>query len=575
MRIQIAIAMLLLTALTGCFGPFTRFQSAEESERDKDLEVPLVGDMASSVPIGMEQISGVGLVTGLDGTGHSPQGPARILLEKQLLKQKIERVKDALDSPNNALVMVSALVPPGHRKGEPLDVEVTLPPNSRTTSLRGGYLHDCPLREYKARNNETVAGNILAHAQGSLLVGLGAPNSEIELRRGQAWEGGVFLGERPFYLRMKKGDKSYRVTQAVANRLNNLFREDPHKRQPLHDRLQSLDGVSEQLNQKFDPAAVNRGEVARAINAETLAISVPYAYRLNPERYVRIAQLVPLQETPEQRPKYRQRLLKMLLDPQETLKAAWRLEALGQDSIASLKKGLQSGDPLVRFAAAESLTYLGNVAGVEELARLAERHQPLRHWSLLALANLDESVSRAKLAELLDRPDPELRSGAFVAFRLLDRADPRSRDERLGAELLNEGYWLHQVAPQSTPLVYMSLSKRAEIVLFGRNVALTPPVKILAGPEFTITAERLDKRCTVSRIGAKGGVRHASSSLQVDDVLRTMAELGAQYPDVVEFLRKADERKCLNCPLRINNLPEPVPLETLAESGRDPQFLRD
>jgi hypothetical protein len=230
---------------------------------------------------------------------------------------------------------------------------------------------------------------------------------------------------------------------------------------------------------------------------------------------------------------------------------------------------------LVRFTSAEALTYLGSTAGVAPLAELAERHQQVRFWALLALANLDESVTRGKLAELLERPDTELRCGAFKALRMLDRTDPRSRDERLGAELLNDGYWLHQVAPQSPPMAYMSLSKRAEIVLFGGDVKLTPPVKILAGPEFTITAARFDKSCTVSRIDSKGSARQSEAPMQLAEVLRTMADLGAQYPDVVEFLRKADERKCLNCPLRINTLPEPVPIATLEQAGRDPNCLRN
>ena len=35
MRAQVWFALVLLAALSGCFSPFTRFQSAEESEREE------------------------------------------------------------------------------------------------------------------------------------------------------------------------------------------------------------------------------------------------------------------------------------------------------------------------------------------------------------------------------------------------------------------------------------------------------------------------------------------------------------------------------------------------------------
>ena len=65
------------------------------------------------------------------------------------------------------------------------------------------------------------------------------------------------------------------------------------------------------------------------------------------------------------------------------------------------------------------------------------------------------------------------------------------------------------------------------------------------------------------------------ASLQVDDILRRMVELGAQYADVVDFLRKADQRGCLSCPLRRDMLPEGIAVDVLADAGSDASLLRD
>ena len=593
MDVRIWLTACVFLVLGGCLHPTLRTQSAEETERDKDLDVRIIGDVVEVTNLGLLQLSGVGLVTGLDGTGGMPpKGYFRDLLEKELLKQKIPNVKAVLESKNNALVLVSAIVPPGLRKGEPLDLEITLPRDSRASSLQGGYLQTCSLRNYAPNQNAMpTSGHILARGHGPLLVGLGDPSEAVELKRARIWEGGTFLTDQPFYLRMKQDGKSYQVANIVTQRLNHLFRDDARPQSgQIQQQLLLLDDVTQQLNHKFDDS-----DLAHAITNGIIILNVPYAYRLNPDRYLRVAQLVPLRELQEQRNRYRQRLARMLLDPQDTIKAALRLEALGNESVPVLKKGLDNPHPLVRFAAAESLAYLGVAGSVEELARLAEKHVPVRGPCLLALANLDENVTRAKLTELLELPDPRLRYGAFFALRLLSnvslktweqalaqddtrllqKIDAVDLDPRLGGEMLNRSFWLHMVAPRSTPMIHVSLAKRAEIVLFGSDIRMVTPVRLRAGPEFTVTAEKFDDRCTVSRISAKVGNRQCPCSLQVGDVLRAMAEMGADYPDIVEFLRKADERHCLSCPLHIDAVPESISVDELEKGGRDPNFLRD
>ena len=68
------------------------------------------------------------------------------------------------------------------------------------------------------------------------------------------------------------------------------------------------------------------------------------------------------------------------------------------------------------------------------------------------------------------------------ALRILDEG----ADEVAG-EMLADSFWLHKAAPRSSPLIHVSTSQRAEIVFFGEQPRLVPPLKIVAG-EFTVTA---------------------------------------------------------------------------------------
>lgn len=572
---------LMLLALLGCFHPHGRLPTESDAGPDLDLsEVRTVGELADQVgnadPI---VVSGYGLVTGLEGTGGSPPGMYRTLLEGQLRKQGVRQPKQLLDSPDNALVLVSALIPPGCRKGDPIDVDVWLPEGSKATSLRGGYLHPCPLKNFanqKDLNPEKadrlLQGHTLASARGPLLVAFGGGDEEPELRRARIWEGATTNLDRPFYLILKKDRKFYSVSNAVAERINLNFPDDPRKQNSVrrYKDLILLGVVTDDINDKFDGPHVThaRTETAKATTKEVITIRVPYAYRHNQERYLRVVRLIPLREAPELQAAYREKLHRMLLDPAQTVVAALRLEALGKESVPALKDGLKSEHALVRFASAEALTYLGSTAGAEELASLAERFPALRGYALTALASLDENVCRNKLGELMASPDVEVRYGAFRALYLLDETDAR-----LGATQVG-GFWLHRVAPRSPGLVHFAARKRAEVVLFGEDPALAPPFRILAGPEFTVTAEPGDDRCTVSRISARHD-RKLQCSLRLEDVLTAMAELGAQYPDAVELLRKAGDRRCVTCAVRVNALPDAVSVEALAEGGRDPNFLKE
>src|SRR5262249_2219855 len=283
----------------------------------------------------------------------------------------------------------------------------------------------------------------------------------------------------------------------------------------------------------------------------------PPQYRLNKERFLRVVRLVPLRDGAAQVPaggketkSYSLRLAEDLLDPNRTVTAALRLEALGQRSIPALKPGLTSSHPLVRFCSAEALAYLGSPSCADELGRCAVESPLFRSLALMALASLDEAVCHVKLKEILHQcDDDQVRCGAFRALHLLNPNDPLVK-----GELLNDSFRVHRLAPQGPGLVHLATSKRAEVLLLGQTPTLKGPFSFLAG-EFTVTAGDGDGHCTISRVPAGGRPARKTCSLVVEDMLRTLAELGGTYAEAVTLLQQAHECRCLSCRVRVDALP--------------------
>jgi hypothetical protein len=550
--------MLVLGALfasvpgIGCSSkPLVRTQSAEETERDR-YPVKTVGDVCAFGNVAPIPVSGVGLVEGLEGTGGpAPAGGYRQMLEHDLLKQRVKDVKAVLNSPDCSLVLVSGLVPAGSRKGEHFDVQITLPAGSRTTSLRGGTLRRCLLYNYAflrdlspayANTDATLKGQPVAVAEGAVLVGFGRGDDSRAVR-GRIWGGARSLASRPFHLVLNGNTQFARVAKNVADRINATF----------------------QSTLSTGPAA----DVALAKDNTLVVLGVPPQYKNHPAHFMRVVRLVPLEDAPPRdgrtRPPYRDQLQDDLLDPARTVVAALRLEALGGDSKRMLRRGLESDQPLVRFCAAEALTYLGSTAGLDELARVVIQQPYLRAYALTAMASLDEAVCRDKLADLLTSDlDDETRYGAFQALRSMDE-----NDEAVRGELLSESFWLHRVAPATSAMVHVSLSRRPEVVLFGKSQTLVPKFSLLAG-EFAVTAAAGDERCTISHFPASGeGGSRVRCSLELADVIKVMAEQGAAYPEVIELIRQAETCRVLSCRVRQDALPQAVTVQRLALAGRE------
>jgi flagellar basal body P-ring protein FlgI len=544
---------------TGCLKEHTpRLQMEDDNERKL---VRTIGDIADIQTNGAIPVSGIGLVVGLDGTGGgTPPGTYRQLAEEYLKKNKVDNPKEWLDSPNNAVVLVSAEIPAGAKRNDRVHVEVSLPPGSKAKSLRGGYLLESPLSHYATqsqvrgyleektgvepvgRGDALLKGHVLADAEGPLNIALqentaaeadAAGKVDLGVKKAFVWKGAKAKREQPFYLVLNPDQQKFRMAIGVADRINETFHGP---------------GAAEKL--------------ATARSEYTVVLNVPAQYRGNTAHFLRVVRMIPV-DAVDMGGRYWKKLEEQLVQPETCLSAGLRLEALGRDTVKVLTNAIKSSPyPLVRFAAAESLAYLGEPIAAQELAKLAEAHPTLQAYCLAALSCLDEAASSIALQELLASPTPEVRYGAFRALRELD-----PRGEATRGVLLNKSYWLHHLALKATPMVHLLRGNRAEIVVFGADARLTGPFSLRVGPDLILSAKAGDAKCVISRFAVRKADRVEQCSLAVVDIIQTMAELGAQYDDVASMLTQARDTKCLTCDLAIDATPRQVDIQALAANA--------
>jgi hypothetical protein len=359
------------------------------------------------------------------------------------------------------------------------------------------------------------------------------------------------------------------------------------------------------VNQRFHFAdGVNEMGVAKAKSDTYLELKVPPVYHHNQDRYFRVIKLLPIVENAALRAERQAAWGQELLDPKTAGVAALKLEGQGITAVDTLKKGLESPNAQVRFFAAEALAYLDDPAGVDVLADTAIKQREFRSYALAALAATEQAAAHMGLRRLMDVADVEVRYGAFNALRTLDEGDPFLGHVRVlddpgaGQDESQEGsmamalaaqrrrsrpedpFTLYLVDSDGPPMIHVASTRRCEIVLFGRHQKLLTPLVLGNGP-ILLNASDGDDAIQVSkivpaRIGDTEGDTKIAVSLELGDVIRQMANLGAKYPDVVTLLQAAQRQKNLSGPLVLDAVPgnSPVYIEA-AIFGKDTTAKKD
>jgi flagellar basal body P-ring protein FlgI len=515
-----------LAACCGCRAPLMRGQSPEfETGEEKKLE--LVGDYARPWGLNWVKLESVALVTGLDNTGSDPPpSQQRDMLKGEMQSHEVRDADSILASPKTSMVLLRAYLPPGVHKGDSFDVEVSVPGRSETTSLRGGWLMLSRMRQMEVMGGSVRMGNVDGRAQGDVLVDAlfdGKTDRVLETR-GRVLGGGVSLINREIGLALSKSDASVRMTTLIGKSINQRFF--------------TID------------AGVKKG-VANPERDNYLGLAVAPRYKHNLARYLRVVRNIALRESPIERTARLQLLEKKLLEPTSCWLAAMQLEAVGTEGIPSLKQGLKSADPEVRFYSAEALAYLDQPESAAPLAEAAKNESAFRWHALTALATLTHVAALDALSDLLHVPSVETRYGAFRALRTRNAGDPTTK-----GEVLDTKFRYHVIASAGEPLVHVTRSRVPEIVLFGHEQKLVNLKLLSAGKRIMINP--LDSgELKAGRYEPGQETVYETFPPELDKLIRAIVKLGGGYSEVIECLQEARQKGCLPGRLAVEAMPKP------------------
>ena len=185
----------------GCGGPILRPQSPEARlDLPPMPDVKYVSEYTHPYGMGFAKLEAVSLVTGLAGTGSDPPPtPQRAALLAEMNRREVKNPNELLASGNTSMVLVRAFLRPGLQEGDRFDVEVRVPTQSDTTSLRNGYLLSTRLTELAVLGEQIREGHLLGLSEGPVLVDPSAdPENDPALAtRGRILGGGVALEVAP------------------------------------------------------------------------------------------------------------------------------------------------------------------------------------------------------------------------------------------------------------------------------------------------------------------------------------------------------------------------------------------
>ncbi|WP_435006475.1 flagellar basal body P-ring protein FlgI [Tundrisphaera lichenicola] len=525
----------------------------------KDVPPPkvdeTVGDVASIIGADL-MVEGVGLVIGLEGTGSEPAPSAQTTkLLDEMKKSGVEHPERMFQSSNASIVIVRAHFPAGLTTFDKFDVEIELPPASATSSLAGGWLVSTQLAQKAMTREGEKDDKVIATAGGPIMVGTNSrPNDP---KFGQVLGGGRGKEDSPYLISIKESRRSGKTSKLLEDRIKERFHQ--------------VEGS-------------DRKGMAIARTDSALVLKVPRIYHHNQDRYHLIIKYLSLVDNPALREQRLARWGKELIDPKKSGIAAIKLEGIGPNAIPTLKAGLSATDETCRFFAAEALAYLNEGDSAAVLADVARKKPEFRSFALKAMASMNDSASLIQLRKLMAEPDYELRYGAFDALRTLDPTDPFLGKNQVLEDLpepepvddmairsgsitfrkpkprREEPFALYVVDCEGPPMIHVSRSLRCEIVVFGRDQRLLTPIVLGAGGPLLLNASDGDEQVQICKINSKtldAPESKVNSPLEVAEIIRVMANLGASYPDIATVLGAASIQKNLVGPFVIDALPAP------------------
>ena len=389
-------------------------------------------------------ISSYGLVVGLAGTGDNSNIPARVreyMLDEMfrrgfgssVMGQRYARMKPemVLADPGAAVVIVTAYVPPGARKGDRLDLFVNALPDSNTSSLAQGILYQTDLRIQGANPLDPRGQvNVYAYGEGRVFVNpvraVEGPASGMglaSLRSGVVIGGGRALVDRPLMLRLRQPQRV--MARAIEARIRLAFPNN--------------------LNDEPKPAALAQDEAL-------VELYRPLKFRGDWNHYAKVATHLFLNGSREFSSAKAKVLADVAVEPGAPLESlSYCFEGLGPAAIPHIQPLYAHVSPHVAYWSARAGAMIGDSAAIHALVQVARtENHPHQMAAVRALGVLPPSAMATRvLNELLDVPNASVR---IEAYRIL-----RSQEEeptRVDSLKVSNSFTLDIIPSPGPPLIY-------------------------------------------------------------------------------------------------------------------------
>ena len=509
----------------------TKRDKEQDNEFGNTINTPLLSEYMSVQGNTIIVLRGVGLVTGLNGTGGDPSPSAlRTQLQNEMSRRNVKNGKQILASRDTAMVVITAYLPAMVRKGQRFDVRVALPPNSNARSLKGGWLLETRLfEEQTVEGKGTLKGHEYAVAGGAILTSLGVKDNraerQAELMSGSIPGGAISRTDRDLSIVLRTEKRGYRNSTRIADAVSERF----HRYNNFGQRISCAEAKTDAM----------------------IELKTHQQYINNFPRYQAVIRSIAFNETDVARRIRMEQLAREILDPDKCQSAALQLEAIGDDGIPFLKDALESESFEVRFQAAQSLAYLGEAAGVSVLSEAVRDQPAFRVYSLVALSVVDDADAVLALRELMSGDSIETRYGAFRALKELDAHDPS-----LHPVSFENRFTMHVIDSSGEPMVHVTRRRAPEVVLFGAGQALKLPAVLNAGRSIRVIGETGATEVEVIYYQLNAEPQRQKVANRLVEIVRTCGNLGATYPDIVQMMIEAEQQHNFMGEFGIDRLPQ-------------------
>jgi len=253
-------------------------------------------------------ITGIGLVTGLNGTGDSG-GWVKSAMRNLLLNMNIHVTEDQLLAKNMAVVTVSATLPPGMRAGTMLDARVSC--FGDASSLSGGNLEMTELVGLDGQVYGTVGGSLSASGSSFAAEGASAVTNHptvalviggCKVQREVPVD--LFSEHGYLYLESKFRKSSFETSMRVAETINALYPGLAEAVDSGRVRVRQPQGLPESQHVPFIASVLGRELEAEAfarvvVNARTGLVVIGEGVRIGSGAVTKGDLTVTIAESPE------------------------------------------------------------------------------------------------------------------------------------------------------------------------------------------------------------------------------------------------------------------------------------